>query len=310
MRNRFIPHVEGLRGAAALSVLLGHLYFLMWGYAPFRDLADHISVLEFGWIGVSAFIVISGYCLALPIVDGKPFDSLAFANRRIRRILPAYLVALVFSVPFLYYGASVSGWWPSSDYVIQRLLVHLLMAQDLVPVPPIRDLDGPMWSVALEMQIYAVFALAMVPIWKRRSGVSVLLFALVLTLALIFLWPAFPRPWFLILFAFGILAAEHRAPPWLGWALGVAAVAQLAHDGQTLARADLLVGGATAAFLASKPGIVTRLLSTAPMVAATLAPAPVVHDVDLPVHAVGPGSRHLTSSSSAQPSIHSVVHVG
>ncbi|WP_410959855.1 acyltransferase family protein, partial [Salmonella sp. SAL4356] len=54
-----------------------------------------------GHLAVSIFIVISGFCLALPVVaagDRMRDGSLNFFKRRARRILPPYYGALAFSL--------------------------------------------------------------------------------------------------------------------------------------------------------------------------------------------------------------------
>src|ERR1700731_3375603 len=83
--------VDGLRALAVLLVLGFHAF-------PNR--------FPGGFIGVDVFFVISGYLISGIIFrdlgDGR-FSFGDFYARRVRRILPALLVVLVFS-----YGV---GWW-------------------------------------------------------------------------------------------------------------------------------------------------------------------------------------------------------
>ena len=61
-----------------------------------------LNLLLFGHFGVSVFIILSGYCLMLPVArspDGLiPGGSQAFLWRRARRILPPYYAALMLAL--------------------------------------------------------------------------------------------------------------------------------------------------------------------------------------------------------------------
>jgi peptidoglycan/LPS O-acetylase OafA/YrhL len=97
VRLRF---VDGLRGLAALYVLLFHLGLnsdeVAGSYSPAVQVLR--SVLGEGHLAVVVFIVLSGFSLMLPIArsgTGRLTTSLLeFARRRVRRILPAYYAAL------------------------------------------------------------------------------------------------------------------------------------------------------------------------------------------------------------------------
>jgi len=98
-----LEFLDGLRGLAAFYVLLHHLY------DPFgipRALTYPLSILRFGHYAVGAFIVLSGYCLMLPIVrstDGKiSGGTFHFFKRRAMRILPPYYAALILSLVWLF----------------------------------------------------------------------------------------------------------------------------------------------------------------------------------------------------------------
>ena len=105
----YYPHVEGLRGVAAFYVFLYHIwqYGISHAGATLTSLLPYtLPWMQFGHFAVSAFIVISGYCLGLPVAQRleKPFDAARFAKRRARRLLPAYTLAALFLsvIPVLY----------------------------------------------------------------------------------------------------------------------------------------------------------------------------------------------------------------
>jgi peptidoglycan/LPS O-acetylase OafA/YrhL len=77
------PDIDGLRAVAVLGVLLFHLDFV-W--------------IPGGYVGVDIFFVISGYLITKIIIEQKAkgeFSFLQFYQRRVRRLLPAFLVTLL-----------------------------------------------------------------------------------------------------------------------------------------------------------------------------------------------------------------------
>ena len=236
MRRLYFPHVEGLRGLSALYVFLFHLRETAIDNPVFATFVHTTPFLAFGHYAVSIFIVISGYCLAEPLAaqPDRPFDVRAFARRRLRRIYPAYLGALVLSALF-FYAWSVPmyhGAVPLSHLAL-AFATHALLVHNLI-YGTSEYLNGPLWSVGLEAQIYVVFALILVPLW-RRFGVWVQL-AIAVVAGLVphvLLHGAldWTCPWFLGLFALGVCAAHftHRTAtraPWRALAT-VAGVAML-----------------------------------------------------------------------------------
>ncbi len=89
----FLPPLEGMRGIAALSVVVYHCWVLTGqaplGGGPFRDLVSA------GFLGVDVFFVLSGFVLFLPVaLGGSLGPTIAFWLRRGARLLPAYWVVL------------------------------------------------------------------------------------------------------------------------------------------------------------------------------------------------------------------------
>ena len=286
----YFPHVEGLRGVAALYVFLYHIWQSGVSHAGATLgvlLPWTLPWLQFGHYAVSVFIVISGYCLGLPVAlrrDGR-FDVAKFARRRVRRLGPAYVAALVLSLIPFFAIIALRGQHVPLSHVAIALAAHLALVHNLVPALA-EYLNGPMWSIALEVQIYVVFALLLVPVWRRFGPWAQLAVALVLGLApqlLLHGALAYTIPWLLGLFGMGFAAAHVTArtpvlPPYLRWialAAGVAACAAVlplgdrAADG-ALWPADLVAGAAVALLFVSAGGayrpLTARLLALRPVV--------------------------------------------
>jgi peptidoglycan/LPS O-acetylase OafA/YrhL len=243
--------------------------------------------MQFGHFAVSAFIVISGYCLGLPVAQRleKPFDAARFAKRRARRLLPAYTLALFLSVIPFCIMAVLLGRHPNFAHIGIAILAHLALIHNWFESLA-EYLNGPMWSIALECQIYVVFALLLIPVWKRFGPWAQLAVALVLGLAPHFVFHGrfdYTIWWLLGLFAMGVVAAHMtarspmRTPIWRAVAFLVAIVAFIAMlrsgDGTPdsgLWPADLVVGAAIALMFITSDGEkltwTARFLSLRPIV--------------------------------------------
>ncbi|KJL39894.1 Acyltransferase family protein [Microbacterium trichothecenolyticum] len=186
-------------------------------------------VIGMGYIGVAVFIVLSGYVLMLPVTMTPDLTFRGgmgrFFKRRARRILPPYYAALLFGLLLIFLVPVMSqpadtAWDSKLPVTIGGLVSHLLLVQDFSP-EWIFQINGPLWSVAVEWQIYFVMALALLPLWRRIPAPAIVSVLLVVTVASDFLnIGAFIHPWFVALFACGMWAAQLtfsvRAPKRLG----------------------------------------------------------------------------------------------
>jgi peptidoglycan/LPS O-acetylase OafA/YrhL len=217
-----IHFLDGLRGFAALCVLLSHTFSL----ATYED--GHIApslpaafvratqILNYAHFAVAVFIVLSGFCLMLPVARSRE-GTLAgglrgFVTRRARRILPPYYAALLLLLAF--YVAShnlVKHTEQGADASAGSVITHLLLVHNFVEKWNMA-LDGPMWSVAWEWQIYFIFALVLLPLWRKTGPTGPVVLGFILGYLPEFALPekfnfAWTCPWYLGLFAVGMAAA-------------------------------------------------------------------------------------------------------
>src|SRR3569833_26977 len=209
--------LDGLRGVAALYVALYHTRMLVLGHggSVHPSLITATSWMGFGHFSVDIFIVLSGFVLMLPVCradDGRLSGGLvAFAVRRFRRIFPAYWAALLISTVIfvienrrhLVYGSSLDK---------RSLLAHFFMVQN-IRSDWARQIDGPLWSVGTEWDIYIVFAIVILPIWRFLGLHAAVITSFVLGIAPHFLLPAtasfdWACPWYMGLFAMGMAGAS------------------------------------------------------------------------------------------------------
>jgi peptidoglycan/LPS O-acetylase OafA/YrhL len=167
--------VDALRALAVLLVLLHHLDIgvLLDGTVWLRP----VKLLhEAGFLGISLFLVLSGFSIHLRVASGGAFAAGPFLVRRFVRLQPTYYVALGFALLFLLVGFLAGHGWPQPRWgphgapVSAGVLIvtHLgLLAGTVIP-PSWMSIS---WSLALEEQIYLVYAavvgrLRQVPAWR------------------------------------------------------------------------------------------------------------------------------------------------
>lgn len=187
-----------------------------------------------GHLAVTVFIVVSGFCLALPVINygGKiRGGNKEFFRRRARRLLPPYYAALALCLGLIatVIGKPTGTLWDVPirvDWV--AIISHLALIQDLFGTSRINYV---FWSIAVEWQIYFFMPL-LVWAWRRFGPLHVVTSTLVVGYALRFGFTdtriARAAPHFLGMFSLGMLAAylarssEDRYVRWaerVPWAL-------------------------------------------------------------------------------------------
>jgi peptidoglycan/LPS O-acetylase OafA/YrhL len=215
-RPHFEP-VDGMRALAALIVLVNHAYAQVFGDGEHAQ-PGFVGVfwwsLVVGHLAVTVFIVISGFCLMLPVIENGGtlrggFKS--FITRRARRILPPYYAAVLLCLALI---ATVIGkptgtlWDVPIRADLTSVVAHFLLIQDFVATSHINYV---FWSIAVEWQIYLLMPL-LVWAWRRFGSAPVVIGALIVGYGLRFGFEdtrlVRAHPHFLGMFAIGMLAAE------------------------------------------------------------------------------------------------------
>jgi peptidoglycan/LPS O-acetylase OafA/YrhL len=211
-----LDFIYGMRALAALYIV-GHHCFVVTGFFP-----RGFSFMEHGHDIVAVFIAISGFCLALPLAQRGDWNLQAdrFYRKRMRRILPPYFAAVTIGLLialtcshrsyFQDYAGAPTTWL--------TVVSHLLLIQNWIP-SEVYTLDGPLWSIAVECQIYLLFPL-LVLLW-RKSGTWVTLTVSFIVAHTIFnVTHGLGNSNFLFLFTEGMLGAKlaftDRYTRWLG----------------------------------------------------------------------------------------------
>lgn len=174
-----LAYIDGLRGLAALYVTAHHALAECIDSGYNRAVTGRVPSLAIVWlyngeVAVQVFLVLSGYCLMIPVArsGGTIRGGLAdFARRRAWRILPTYYAALAtclllpFLVPALRASEGPLRWRVTQPVTAPALVAHLMMVHHLSADWAYR-IDYPMWSIPIEWWLYGLFALALVPLWR------------------------------------------------------------------------------------------------------------------------------------------------
>ncbi|MDO8214103.1 acyltransferase [Conexibacter sp. CPCC 206217] len=153
--------IDGLRGLAALSVLLFHA----WLYTRVNVSASSRSttldyVVHEGRLGLVLFFVLSGFLLWRPFVAAargrrpRP-GTREYLVRRGARVVPAYYVALAGSIVLLWGARETPGVRLPDAHLLPLFLVF---AQNFNP-GAVMKLDPPMWTLAIEVSFYLLLPL-------------------------------------------------------------------------------------------------------------------------------------------------------
>jgi peptidoglycan/LPS O-acetylase OafA/YrhL len=154
-----IPVINSLRGFAALIICLYHFVVTIKGFITNEILLD---VFYFGRKGVQLFFIISGVVITLSMVRSK-YTVHSFFNyilRRLIRIQPAYLVAILLSLVYLYARNFVAT---SADVnLFPSIRDTFLNSVYVVPfIEDVQWVNPVFWTLSVEFQYYIFLAICL-----------------------------------------------------------------------------------------------------------------------------------------------------
>jgi peptidoglycan/LPS O-acetylase OafA/YrhL len=284
-KNR-LAGLDGIRGLAALFVVLHHSYLMSFPGYPAITGPGWAGWMIYGHIAVVVFIVLSGFSLAVSPArhEWRLGGKTRFAIRRAWRILPPYWAALAFSLIVAWTLVPQPG---EAEPTGKSVAVFGLLLQDIFGSP---SPNGAFWSIAVEAQLYVVFPLLLLMLRKAHSllmlaSVTAVVAAVGLLLPYVSLVDMLQRltPQLAALFAVGVFAAGilpasnhvRRLPwHWLSLAAFVPVLAVIVIQGSVWTIGnyfwiDLALGPAIAMLLAAaateRPRWLVGFLNTRPM---------------------------------------------
>lgn len=188
-----VAYLDYCRGIAILGVFLVHCLWASFGYSElpwkgsFRSLDVPASFLwllpaTIGRFGVAVFFVVSGFCIHVAFQRNKDWRD--FALRRIFRIYPPYLIALLFFA--LIFPATRLSFHSLKD--ILQLLSHLALVQNWNQTS-FFGINPVFWSIAVEVQLYLLYPLLLVLTrklgWVKALGLLALVEVSIRTICMV-----------------------------------------------------------------------------------------------------------------------------
>ena len=200
--GRRIVALDGLRGVAAIMVLLHHALLMLPEFADYEWYSRVPAHSSFGtflllrtplrlvWSGQERaimFFVLSGFVLCLPWLAGKPQSYGRFLLGRLCRIYPPYIAAMALAaLASIFIGGHVLprasiyfnqlGWarYPDAGTLPSILLLLTNHHSDYM--------NEAVWSLTWEVRIAILFPLLMLPILRWRNAGAARVYVLLLLL--------------------------------------------------------------------------------------------------------------------------------
>lgn len=158
-----LVRVESLRAIAALSVVGAHVFAYAHGWRPeiFRGAAHRL--IMGGGFGVQLFFALSGFLLYRPFArrdfgGGGDADLRTYARNRALRLLPLYWSVVIVLLLVTQRGGSWGQWWRFMTFS-EEFSTHTA-----------QRVDGPMWSLVVELHFYLLLPLIAWGLAKLARG--------------------------------------------------------------------------------------------------------------------------------------------
>lgn len=177
-----LPALTGLRGFAALWVLLYHVWAMSGAPAlrmPGVDVLRGSAFLSLGWAGVDLFFCLSAFLLVLPYArwrysGARRPDSGRYLMRRALRIYPAYLFQLAVLLAFAAFGI---GRMPGLSELVAHLFMWFYLGWTWVA-----PMLGVWFTLPIEFAFYLMLPF-LAPLLDRRRWTWLLIGALATSIA-------------------------------------------------------------------------------------------------------------------------------
>ncbi|MGM9860512.1 MAG: acyltransferase family protein [Muribaculaceae bacterium] len=173
---------------------LRYVFFTLLIIMHFCVLSEvEVPFFASGTLVVRGFFVITGFLVAYSFVRGN-YDIKSYARKRFARIVPAYVVAILFCVVLGAVMSSLSlGEFFSDGQTWRYTLYNMLMLNWIEPCLPgvfesnfLPQMDGSLWTMKMECLFYVVVPMV---IWlMRRLGKHVVALPVVVACLCLYNW--------------------------------------------------------------------------------------------------------------------------
>jgi peptidoglycan/LPS O-acetylase OafA/YrhL len=176
------PILDGLRGVAALVVVLFHVFE--------ANATSHLDqIINHGYLAVDFFFLLSGFVIGYAYDDRWNNMTVGnFFKRRLVRLQPMVILGSIIGAVCFYFGAS--SFFPLiNNTPLWEMILIVVIGFTMIPVPKSMDirgwnetypLNGPAWSLFYEYIVNILYALFIRKFSKPALSILVFLSACVL----------------------------------------------------------------------------------------------------------------------------------
>lgn len=175
--------LDGLRGVAAILVVIFHILEAHNGGSRFAQIINH------GYLAVDFFFLLSGFVVAYAYDDRwTKMSQWEFYKRRLIRLQPMVIMGMIIGAIFYYFQAS--NLFPMiAGMEVWKVIVTMVIGFTLLPIPPsleirgwgeMHPLNGPAWSLFFEYIANILYALVFRKFSNKVLGIFVFIFAAML----------------------------------------------------------------------------------------------------------------------------------
>ena len=156
-KKTYMAAADLLRVISVFLIACFHIWQQSWLDARFWIFGREIyltSLIRRGYMMVDLMLLLSGFLLFLPYAGGRSVPVRQFYGKRLRRIVPSYVFAVLAALIFALCRSGGAPYVPLG----KDLLLHLTFTQTFTrPTYLWTSLNVALWTVCIEMQFYLLF---------------------------------------------------------------------------------------------------------------------------------------------------------
>ena len=165
--------LDGLRGVAALLVVLFHMFETYSGRFGFQ-------IIDHGYLAVDFFFILSGFVIGYAYDDRwDKMTTWGFFKRRLVRLQPMLMMGVVVGAALYFFGQCeqfglegyASGWKMLVAFILALFMIPCGSGLDVRGWGEMNPLNGPQWSLTFEYVANILYALVFRHLGKIALGI-------------------------------------------------------------------------------------------------------------------------------------------
>ena len=172
----YVDTLDGFRAIATFLVLIFHYWQQSWvtmvlNLGPIS--IDFTPIVSIGSLGVELLFALSGFCLYYPLAmhPERRLHPGQYAYKRMVRILPTYFICVIVSAVY-----QIGRLDPAT--LRAQFVGNMTLTQMSMPSLAYNQLNGVLWSIAIEAQFYLIFPFLLRLFKKKPYWVMLAAFAI------------------------------------------------------------------------------------------------------------------------------------